>query len=60
MESILISWRLIMANINFSSLTEDGKVIFFLGISEKVLTVFSHKEDQILAQEVIYKCWEFS
>lgn len=48
-----------MANINFSSLTEDGKVIFFLGISEKVLTVFSHKDDQILAQEVIHKCWEW-
>ena len=48
-----------MANTNFSNLTEDGKVIFFLGISEKVLTVFSHKDDQILAQEVIYKCWEW-
>ncbi|GIP65686.1 hypothetical protein J32TS6_42410 [Virgibacillus pantothenticus] len=48
-----------MANTNFSSLTEDGKVIFFLGLSEKVLAVFSQKEDQILAQEVIYKCWEW-
>lgn len=48
-----------MANTNFSSLTEDGKVIFFLGLSEKVLSVFSQKEDQILAQEVIYKCWEW-
>ncbi|WP_019240757.1 MULTISPECIES: Imm6 family immunity protein [Bacillus] len=48
-----------MANINFSSLTEDGKVAFFLGLSEKVLSVFSQKEDQILAQEVIYKCWEW-
>ena len=48
-----------MDNTNFSSLTEDGKVIFFLGLSEKVLSVFSQKEDQILAQEVIYKCWEW-
>ncbi|HFK1545150.1 TPA: Imm6 family immunity protein [Bacillus albus] len=48
-----------MANTNFSSLTEDGKVIFFLGLSEKVLSVFSQKEDQILAQEVIFKCWEW-
>lgn len=48
-----------MANTNFSSLTDDGKVIFFLGLSEKVLSVFSKKEDQILAQEVIYKCWEW-
>ncbi|NMD71264.1 hypothetical protein HHO41_13245 [Bacillus sp. DNRA2] len=46
-------------NTNFSSLTEDGKVIFFLGLSEKVLLVFSQKEDQIIAQEVIYKCWEW-
>ncbi|MDR4314812.1 hypothetical protein CHH55_20540 [Niallia circulans] len=48
-----------MENANFSSLTEDGKVIFFLGLSEKVLSVFSRKEDQMLAQEVIYKCWEW-
>ncbi|PGM50283.1 hypothetical protein CN947_28280 [Bacillus cereus] len=48
-----------MTNTNFSSLTEDGKVIFFLGLSEKVLSVFSQKEDQILVQEVIYKCWEW-
>ncbi len=48
-----------MANTNFSSLTDDGKVIFFLGLSEKVLSVFSQKEDQILAKEVIYKCWEW-
>ncbi|MCR1992369.1 Imm6 family immunity protein [Bacillus subtilis] len=48
-----------MENANFGSLTEDGKVIFFLGLSEKVLTVFSQKEDQVLAQEVIYKCWDW-
>lgn len=48
-----------MTNTNFSSLTEDGKVIFFLGLSEKVLSVFSQKEEQILAREVIYKCWEW-
>ena len=46
-----------MTNTNFESLSDDGKVIFFLGLSEKVLSVFSQKEDQILAQEVIYKCW---
>ena len=59
MESILSSWRLIMANTSFRNLTEDSKVIFFLGLSEKVLSVFSKKEDQILAQEVICKCWEW-
>lgn len=48
-----------MANASFRNLTEDSKVIFFLGLSEKVLSVFSKKEDQILAQEVIYKCWEW-
>ncbi|MFP7691690.1 Imm6 family immunity protein [Bacillus subtilis] len=48
-----------MENANFGILTEDGKVIFFLGLSEKVLTVFSQKEDQVLAQEVIYKCWDW-
>ncbi|EMI9087821.1 Imm6 family immunity protein [Bacillus cereus group sp. RP37] len=48
-----------MANINFDRLTEDGKVIFFLGLSEKVLSVFSQKEEKIFAQEVIYKCWEW-
>ncbi|MCR9039739.1 Imm6 family immunity protein [Bacillus sp. L381] len=48
-----------MDNTNFSNLTEDGKVIFFLGFSEKVLTVFSQKEDQVLAKKVIYKCWDW-
>ncbi|WP_175639263.1 Imm6 family immunity protein [Metabacillus schmidteae] len=48
-----------MDNTYFSNLTEDAKVIFFLGLSEKVLSVFSHKEDQFLAQEVIYKCWDW-
>ncbi|MCJ7989247.1 Imm6 family immunity protein [Priestia megaterium] len=48
-----------MANTEFNNLTEDGKVIFFLGLSEKALSVFSQKEDQILAQEVLYKCWEW-
>lgn len=48
-----------MANTSFRNLTEDSKVIFSLGLSEKVLSVFSKKEDQILAQEVIYKCWEW-
>ncbi|WP_249928574.1 hypothetical protein M1D49_12270 [Bacillus sp. PK3-056] len=41
-----------MENANFSSLTEDGKVIFFLGLSEKVLSVFSRKEDQMLAKKL--------
>ncbi|PTY79372.1 hypothetical protein B5V89_06410 [Heyndrickxia sporothermodurans] len=48
-----------MENTNYGSLSEEGKVIFFLGLSEKVLSVFSQKEDQILAQEVINKCWEW-
>ena len=48
-----------MTNINYGSLTEDGKVISFLGLSEKVLSVLSQKEDQILAQEVINRCWEW-
>lgn len=48
-----------MNNANFSSLTEDGKVTFFLGLSEKVLMVFSQKEDQVLAQKVIRKCWDW-
>lgn len=48
-----------VTNTNFNSLTEDGKVIFFLGLSEKVLSVFSQKEEQILAQKVLSECWEW-
>jgi hypothetical protein len=48
-----------MANANFNSLTEHDKVIFFLALAEKVVSVLSHTEDQILAQEVICKCWEW-
>ncbi|WP_338749079.1 Imm6 family immunity protein [Bacillus sp. FJAT-52991] len=46
-----------MANTNFDCFTDDGKVIFFLGLSEKVLSVFSRKEDQKVALDVIGECW---
>ncbi|MCJ2147676.1 hypothetical protein [Bacillus sp. B19-2] len=39
-----------MADTNFDRFTEDSKVIFFLGLSEKVSSVFSRKEDQIFAK----------
>ncbi|VXB69940.1 conserved hypothetical protein [Bacillus sp. 349Y] len=42
-----------------SDVKEDEKLIFFLGLSEIVLPEFSQKEDQILAQEVLFKCWEW-
>ncbi|NJJ42435.1 Imm6 family immunity protein [Paenibacillus apii] len=48
-----------MTYTNFDSFTDDGKVIFFLGLSEKVLSVFSRKEDQKVAQDVIGKCWDW-
>nr|WP_248138373.1 hypothetical protein [Bacillus infantis] len=48
-----------MDNISLSNLTEDGKSIFFLGLSEKALSAFSQKEDRIIAQGVLYKCWEW-
>lgn len=41
-----------MASTNFGSLTGDGKVIFFLGLSEKVLSVFSQKEDQLMPRKL--------
>ncbi|CAG9612019.1 hypothetical protein BACCIP111899_01191 [Bacillus rhizoplanae] len=46
-----------MANTNFDFYTDDSKVIFFLGLSEVVLSVFSRKEDQKVALDVIGKCW---
>lgn len=48
-----------MADINFGRFTEDSKVIFFLGLSEKVSSVFSRKEDQMFAREALDKCWEW-
>ncbi|MCY8371622.1 Imm6 family immunity protein [Bacillus haynesii] len=48
-----------MTDTNFDRLTEDCKVIFFLGLSEKVSSVFSRKEDQVFAQEALDKCWEW-
>ena len=44
-----------MADTNFCHLTEDSKVIFFLGLSEKVSSVFSRKEDRIFAKEALDK-----
>ncbi|QII49847.1 hypothetical protein G3M81_14315 [Bacillus paralicheniformis] len=48
-----------MADTNFGRFTEDSKVIFFLGLSEKVSSVFSRKEDQMFAREALDKCWEW-
>ncbi|MFC1287362.1 Imm6 family immunity protein [Bacillus paralicheniformis] len=48
-----------MADTNFDRFTEDSKVIFFLGLSEKVSSVFSRKEDRIFAKEALEKCWEW-
>ncbi|MBU8684316.1 Imm6 family immunity protein [Bacillus haynesii] len=48
-----------MTDTNFDRLIEDCKVIFFLGLAEKVSSVFSQKEDQIFAQEALDKCWEW-
>ncbi len=48
-----------MTDTNFDRFTEDDKVIFFLGLSEKVSSVFSRKEDQMFAQEILEKCWEW-
>jgi Immunity protein Imm6 len=42
-----------------SDVKEDEKLIFFLGLSEIVLPEFSQKEDRILAQKVLFKCWEW-
>jgi hypothetical protein len=46
-----------MVNTNFECFTDDGKVIFFLGLSEIALLVLSQKEDQKIALKVIDKCW---
>ncbi|WP_018931495.1 Imm6 family immunity protein [Gracilibacillus lacisalsi] len=48
-----------MTHTNFHNFTENGQIIFFLGLSEKVLMVFSRKEDQVVAQKAINKCWEW-
>lgn len=39
-----------MADTNFTHYSDNDKVIFFLGLSEAVLPVFSQKSDQHLAQ----------
>ena len=48
-----------MDNSDFNGLTEDGKVIFFLGLSEEVSLLFSQKKDRVQAQEVIFECWRW-
>lgn len=48
-----------MKKVNYINFTDEGKLIFLLGLSEKVLSVFSRKEDRILAKKVICKCWEW-
>ncbi|MDD9149073.1 Imm6 family immunity protein [Sporolactobacillus sp. CQH2019] len=48
-----------MSNKNFEQMKDDNKVIFFLGLSEKVVDVFSREEDQKIAQGALDACWEW-
>ncbi|WP_413365229.1 Imm6 family immunity protein [Lysinibacillus sp. 3P01SB] len=48
-----------MVTINFNNFPDDNKVLFLLGLSEKVLSVFSQTEDRSAAQYVIEQCWEW-
>ncbi|MGM0805629.1 MAG: Imm6 family immunity protein [Bacillota bacterium] len=43
----------------FYNLSDDGKVLFFLGLSERVVSELTLKEDQKLAQNALYTCWEW-
>lgn len=43
----------------FHNLLDDGKTLFFLGLSERVVSEFTSKEDQKLARYALYNCWEW-
>lgn len=48
-----------MNNEKFEQMRNDDKVIFFLGLSEKVVDVFSREEDQKIARNALNTCWEW-
>ncbi|MCD7035989.1 immunity 6 family protein [Metabacillus sp. GX 13764] len=48
-----------MTTVNFNELSEDNKVVFFLALSERVVSVFSNSEDQKIAINSIDECWRW-
>ncbi|WP_242218397.1 Imm6 family immunity protein [Bacillus cereus group sp. BfR-BA-01380] len=43
----------------FNALNENKKVIFLLGLSEKVIPIFSQNEDKVISRNSINICWEW-
>lgn len=46
-------------NIDFNKLIDDCKVIFFLGLSQKVVSEFSQDKDKVTAQNVLDFSWRW-
>ncbi|WP_297424001.1 Imm6 family immunity protein [Clostridium sp.] len=46
-------------NIDFEKLIDDCKVTFFLGLSQKVVLLFSREEDKVAAQNAVDFCWKW-
>jgi len=40
-------------------LTDEKKLIYYLGLSQKVLSLLTKAEDQKIAQEILDKCWSW-
>ena len=46
-------------NIVFEKFIDDCKVTFFLGLSQKVVSVFSKNNDKVTAQKALDFCWKW-
>lgn len=48
-----------VVTMNFHHFSDDHKVIFLLGLSEKVLSIFSREENRLAAQQALGLCWQW-
>jgi hypothetical protein len=43
----------------FESLSDENKLIYYLGLSQKIISTFSQIADRRIAQEAINRCWDW-
>ncbi|MDS0525212.1 Imm6 family immunity protein [Clostridium sp. SHJSY1] len=48
-----------MMNINFGKFIDDYKVIYFLGLSEKIVPLLSERREHYVAMDVLDSCWKW-
>lgn len=48
-----------MSDLNFQKIDDDKKIVFLLGLSEKVINIFSEEKDRSIARNALDLCWKW-